>query len=58
MTGLIAMGDRVWLVPRDRFVAAWNESPKLDAAAARVRELASGGRFWRGGWNCAGTASR
>ena len=36
------MGDRVWQVPRDQFVAAWNGSETLDEAAARVRALAGG----------------
>ncbi len=36
------MGDRVWDVPPDQFVAAWNAAVTLDDAAARVRELAGG----------------
>ena len=36
------MGDRVWLVPLDQFVAAWNDAQTLDEAAARVKELARG----------------
>lgn len=36
------MGDRVWQVPRDQFVAAWNGSGSLDEAAARVKALAGG----------------
>ena len=36
------MGDRVWQVPRDQFVAAWNGSDTLDEAAAKVRTLAGG----------------
>ena len=36
------MGDRVWQVPRDQFITAWNDSATLDEAAARVRELTGG----------------
>jgi hypothetical protein len=36
------MGDRVWRVPRDQFVAAWNGSGSLDEAAAAVKALAGG----------------
>jgi hypothetical protein len=36
------MGDRVWKLPREQFVAAWNGSGSLDEAAAKVRELANG----------------
>ena len=36
------MGDRVWPVPRDPFVAAWNAPATPDEAAARVRERAGG----------------
>jgi hypothetical protein len=36
------MGRRVWQVPQDEFVAAWNGSDALDEAAVKVRELASG----------------
>jgi hypothetical protein len=36
------MGDRVWQVPQEQFVAAWNQAGSLDEAAARVKELAQG----------------
>jgi hypothetical protein len=36
------MCDRVWLVPHDQFVAAWNGSESLDEAAAKVKALAGG----------------
>ena len=36
------MGDRVWQVPRDQFVAAWNAAGSLSEAVERVRELARG----------------
>jgi hypothetical protein len=36
------MGDRVWQVPREQFVAAWNEASSLDEAAANLKELAGG----------------
>ena len=36
------MGDRVWQVPQEQFVAAWNGVGSLDEAAARVKELARG----------------
>jgi hypothetical protein len=36
------MGDRVWQVPQEQFVAAWNGATSLDEAAARVKELARG----------------
>jgi hypothetical protein len=36
------MGDRVWQVPPDQFVAAWNGAGSLDEAAARLKELAKG----------------
>jgi hypothetical protein len=36
------MGERVWQVPRDQFVAAWNGSGSLDEAAAKVKALAGG----------------
>ena len=36
------MGDRVWLMSRDQFVAVWNASDSLDQAAAKVREIVRG----------------
>jgi hypothetical protein len=36
------VGDRVWQVPQEQFVAAWNQAGSLDEAAARVKELAQG----------------
>lgn len=36
------MGDRVWQVPKDRFIAAWNAAGSVDEAAAAVRALAGG----------------
>jgi hypothetical protein len=36
------MGDRVWKLSQDQFVAAWNRSGSLDEAAASVREMAGG----------------
>ena len=36
------IGDRVWRVPQDQFVAAWNGSATLDEAAAAIRALAGG----------------
>ena len=36
------VGDRVWDVPQDPFVAAWNASATLDEAAAAIRMLAGG----------------
>jgi hypothetical protein len=36
------MGDRVWKLPSDQFVAAWNGSDSLDEAAAKVRETVGG----------------
>ena len=35
--------DRVWQVPQEQFVAAWNGARTVDAAAARVKELAGNG---------------
>ena len=35
------IGERVWQVPQDRFVAAWNKAATLDEAAA-IRALAGG----------------
>ncbi len=36
------MGDRVWQVPQDQFVAAWNGSLTLDEASARLKTIAGG----------------
>jgi hypothetical protein len=36
------MGDRVWQMPQDEFVAVWNSSASLEEASARVREIVSG----------------
>jgi hypothetical protein len=36
------MGDRVWQVPQDQFIAVWNSAESLDEAAARLKELAGG----------------
>ena len=36
------LGDRVWDVPQDQFVAAWNAAATLDGAAAAIRTLAGG----------------
>jgi hypothetical protein len=36
------IGDRVWQVPRDQFVAAWGAAATLDEAAVAVRVLAGG----------------
>jgi hypothetical protein len=34
------MGDQVWQVPQEQFVAAWNAAASLADASARVKELA------------------
>ncbi|HEX4606606.1 MAG TPA: hypothetical protein VH092_00215 [Urbifossiella sp.] len=36
------MHDRVWQVPEERFVEAWNAAGSIEDAAERVRELAGG----------------
>ena len=36
------MGDRVWQVPQEKFVAAWNTGASLGEIAERVKELAGG----------------
>ncbi len=36
------IGDCVWDVPQDQFVAAWNAAATLDEAAASIRVLAGG----------------
>ena len=40
MTPII--GDRVWDVPQDQFVAAWEAATTLDEAAGAIRTLAGG----------------
>ena len=36
------MGDRVWQVPQDQFVAAWNAAGSLAEATEKLKELAGG----------------
>ena len=36
------MGDRVWQVPQELFVAAWNEAGSLPELSARLKETAGG----------------
>ena len=36
------IGDRVWAVAQDQFVAAWNGAATLDEAAGAVRALVGG----------------
>ncbi len=36
------MGDRVWQVPQDLFVTAWNEAESLPDLSARIKEAAGG----------------
>ena len=36
------MGDRVWLVAQELFVAAWNEAGSLPELSARLKEAAGG----------------
>ncbi len=36
------MTDRVWQVPQEQFVAAWNGSENLGEASARLKEIAGG----------------
>jgi hypothetical protein len=36
------MGDRVWQLPQEAFVSAWNGARTLDEAAARIKELVKG----------------
>jgi hypothetical protein len=36
------MGERVWQVPREMFVAAWNAAGSLADAVERVKQLAGG----------------
>ena len=36
------MGDKVWQVPQEQFVAAWNAANTLDEAATKVREMVGG----------------
>jgi hypothetical protein len=36
------MGDRVWQVPQEEFVEAWNRGGSLAEVVERVKELAGG----------------
>jgi hypothetical protein len=36
------MGDRVWQVPQDAFIEAWNGAGSLPEAVERVKALAGG----------------
>jgi hypothetical protein len=36
------MGDRVWQVPQDKFVAAWNAASSLAEVVERIKGLAGG----------------
>ena len=36
------MGDRVWKVPQDQFVGAWNTAGSLADVVERMKELAGG----------------
>jgi len=36
------IGERVWTVPVEQFVAAWNAASTLDEAARAIREKADG----------------
>ena len=36
------MGDRVWQVPHEQFVEAWNGAGSLPEAVQRIKELAGG----------------
>ncbi|MBY0457996.1 MAG: hypothetical protein K2V38_11705 [Gemmataceae bacterium] len=36
------MGDRVWQVPQDQFVAVWNGAASLEEASMRIKEIVSG----------------
>jgi hypothetical protein len=36
------VGERVWDVPENQFVAAWNAAATLDEATAALRALAGG----------------
>ena len=37
------MGDRVWQLPRERFIAIWNAADTLAEAAERVKEAVGAG---------------
>ena len=54
------MSDRVWQVPQELFVAAWNEAESLPGLSARLKEDAGGhipgwalvqraGELWKAG---------
>jgi hypothetical protein len=36
------MGDKVWQLPEDQFIAIWNSSATLTEAAERVKRAAGG----------------
>lgn len=36
------MGERVWQIPQDEFVAAWNAATSMADVVRRVKELAGG----------------
>jgi hypothetical protein len=36
------MGDRVWSIPQDQFVAAWNGAASIDDAVRRVKVIVGG----------------
>lgn len=42
ISGGEAMGDRVWQVPQEQFVEAWNGGGSLAKVVERVKELAGG----------------
>src|SRR5439155_16640739 len=37
-----AMGDRVWGIPQDEFVAAWNAATSMVDVVRRMKEIAGG----------------
>ena len=37
------MGDRVWQIPQEQFVTAWNAASSIVDVVSRVKELAGGG---------------
>ena len=36
------MGDRVWGIPQDQFVAAWNGATSIDDAVRRMKAIIGG----------------
>jgi hypothetical protein len=36
------MGDRVWGIPQDQFVAAWSAATSIDDAVRRMKEIVGG----------------